>query len=148
MVALGNPLTAEDSFGPRVLQKVRDDGLPGVVLLDAHTDLLGQICDLSSYSLVIMVDALLDPKGTLGPAGEVFAVEQSQLLSLPEDSSSIHQISPVMAVKLFRKLYPEATTRFVLVAYSATEIRFSGALNDESIEQAADLVRIRAASGY
>jgi hydrogenase maturation protease len=142
-MALGNPLMAEDSFGPRVLRKLRDTGLAGVDLLDAHTDLLGHIEDLLSYTLVVIIDALLDPAGSLGPAGEVFAVEQPQLLSLPDDASSIHQMSPVTALKLFRTLYPDAGTRFVLVAYGAPGITFSGAPDESLIERAAALVRTR-----
>jgi hydrogenase maturation protease len=146
VVALGNPMMAQDNFGPRVLQKLRAAELPGVDLLDAHTDLLAQIENFPSYELVILVDALLDPAGAVGAAGEVFAVDQSQLLSFPDDAASIHQISPVTAVKLFCLLHPDATTRFILVAYSTSEMTFSGALSDEIIEQASGLVRMRLAS--
>lgn len=142
VVALGNPLTVEDSFGPRVLERIRAaPGLPEVDLLDAHTDLLGHIDRFASYPLVIIVDALLDPAGKVAPEGEVVTLEEATVLLLPDAAPpSIHQISAVMALKLFRQLHADTPTRIVLVVYCTHQVSFSGSLNEEIIEQAANKV--------
>ena len=138
---MGNPLTVEDSFGLRVLQKIRlAADQPNIDLLDAHTDLLGYIDRFASYPLVVIVDALLDPNGILCSPGEVSTLEEVALLSLPDDSPSIHQISPVVALKLFRKLHPEATTRIFLVAYCTRAVGYSGILDEAVVAQAASQV--------
>ena len=110
--------------------------LPHIDLLDAHTDLLGHIDSFASYPLVIILDALLDPTGKHGTPGEVVTLEEATLLSLPDDSPSIHQISPVVALKLFRKLHPGASTRIVLVACCTREVSYSGTLDEAAVTQA------------
>ena len=138
---MGNPLAVEDSFGPRVLQRIRAAfDLPDVDLLDAHTDLLGHIDRLASYPLVVIVDALLDPAGKVAAAGSLVILDEVRLLSLPDEAHSIHQISPVVALKLFRQLYPDAVTRIVLVAFCASEVQFRGTLKEDTIAQAANEV--------
>ena len=134
VVALGNPLTVEDSFGPRVLESIRSaPAPPDVDLLDAHTDLLGHIDRFPSYPLVILIDALLDPSSPQA----ISVVDESTLLSFPDDAPSIHQMSPVTALKLFRQLHPDAPTRIVLVAYRVHEMGFLGALDEAIVAQAA-----------
>jgi hydrogenase maturation protease len=145
---LGNPLTVEDSFGPRVLERIRAvPDLSEVDLLDAHTDLLGHIDRLASYPLVIIVDAMLDPAGKVAAAGEVVTIGEQMLLSFPDEARSIHQISPVMALKLFRQLYPDAVTQVVLVAFCTSEVQFSGTLREDTIGQAANEV-LRLCGGF
>ena len=137
IAALGNPLSVEDSFGPKVLEVLRRDlsGATFIDLVDAHTDLLAYIGRFESYSLVILIDALLDSS----QAGQVISLEESALISLPEDSASIHQFSPVFAIKLFRQLYPGAATRIFLVALCVPEVTFSSsaALDDDALARAA-----------
>jgi len=134
VVALGNPLTVEDSFGPKVLERIRSaPALPDVDLLDAHTDLLGHIDRFPSYPLVILVDVLLDPSAP----GTVVTVDEPTLLSFSDEAPSIHQISPVMALRLFRQLHADAPTRIALVAYRVREVSFSGSLDEAVIAQAA-----------
>jgi len=140
IAALGNPLSVEDSFGPKVLELLRG-GLSrgsGIDLADAHTDLLGYIDRFESYPLVILLDALLDP----ARAGQVISIDESALASFPENSPGIHQFSPVLAVKLFRRLYPGAATRIFLVALCVAEVRFAGSatLDEDVLARAAGLV--------
>jgi hypothetical protein len=40
----------------------------------------------------------------------------------PEASPGAHQVSPLLAVRLFRQLYPEATTRILLVGLCVSKI--------------------------
>jgi Ni,Fe-hydrogenase maturation factor len=58
-----------------------------------------------------------------GHAGEIAVVDEETFMRWPETSPSCHQISPLLAVKLFRALHPEAATRITLVALHADELR-------------------------
>jgi len=61
--------------------------------------------------------------GEGGHAGDVAVVDEETFSGWPETSPSCHQISPLLAVKLFRALHPEAATRITLVALHADEVR-------------------------
>jgi hydrogenase maturation protease len=118
ILGLGNPLSGDDIFGPQVLEQLRQsetDMPPGATLIDAHTDLLNHIEDFTKYDSVLLIDAILDPECKLGDPGHVVALDEQQLQSLPETSPSIHQISPMLAVKLFRTLHPESQTQITLI---------------------------------
>ena len=58
-----------------------------------------------------------------GHAGAIAVVDEETFMRWPESSPSCHQISPLLAVKLFRALHPEAATRITLVALHADELR-------------------------
>jgi hydrogenase maturation protease len=119
ILGLGNPLSGDDIFGPKALEQLRQSEPklpPSITLIDAHTDLLNHIEDFTKYDSVLLIDAILDPEGKLGEPGKVVVLDESKLQSLPETSSSIHQMSPLLAVKLFRTLHPEAQqTQITLV---------------------------------
>ena len=118
ILGLGNPLSGDDGFGARVLELLHRDGtesLPGVSLIDAHTDLLNHIESFLTCDRVVLIDAILDPEYKLGKPGQVVVLHEKAFLSWPEASPSVHQMSPVLAVKLFRQLYPAAQTQVHLV---------------------------------
>ena len=118
IIGLGNPLIGADAFGPRVIERLRCED-PGLVrfadLVDTHTDLLCQIENFPNHERVVLVDAILDPEARVGNPGEVVLVEEDTLLKWPETSPGIHQLSPVLAVKLFRSLHPRVATQILLV---------------------------------
>ena len=66
-------------------------------------------------------------------------------MTWPETSPSAHQFTPIMAVKLFRKLYRAADTRITLVAYCTDRVamRTSGnnPLEQHIIDAGVRLVR-------
>jgi hydrogenase maturation protease len=118
IVGLGNPLSGDDIFGPKVLEQLHPSEtqlLPGTTLIDAHTDLLNHIEDFEKYDSVLLIDAILDPEGKLGEPGKVVILDEAKLQFLPETSQSVHQMSPLLAVKLFRTLHPEAQTQITLI---------------------------------
>lgn len=126
VIGLGNRLSGDDAFGPLVIDLLRQSGLeraPSADLLDAGTDLLGQIDRLASYELVILVDAVLDPRRGIGPPGKIVTLEEERFVAWPETSPSVHEISPLLALKLFRNLHPQAKTKVVLAALCVNEVR-------------------------
>ena len=150
VLGLGNRLVGEDGFGSAVIEMLRGrPDLPAAVdLVDAHTDLLAQVEMLGAYDEVVLVDVVIgapgtpDPSGEGGPgppkpdvarraesgeggghAGAIAVVDEETFMRWPESSPSCHQISPLLAVKLFRALHPEAATRITLVALHADELR-------------------------
>ncbi len=126
MIGIGNPLSRDDEFGPRVLDRLIQCGqehLPDTDFVQAGTDLLGRIDLFPGYSRVVLVDALLDPEGTIAGRGSIVAVAEEVLLGWPETSPGVHEFSPLVAVQLFRRLYPEANTRFTLVAFCTDKVR-------------------------
>jgi hydrogenase maturation protease len=122
VVGLGNPLAGDDGFGPAVVRQMLDDGRQREAdVIDAGTDLLAHLESFAAYDEVILVDAMLDP----ARAGTVAVVEQEALLELSDSSAGCHDISPLVAVKLFRALHPGAPTRFTLVALFTEAIRLT-----------------------
>ena len=121
VLGLGNPLLGEDGFGSAVIAwlRRRPDLPPAVDLLDAHTDLLAHLDTFGTYDEVVLVDAVIGS----GPFGDVAVVDEETFMRWPEASPSCHQISPLLAVKLFRALQPQAATRLVLVALQADVVR-------------------------
>ena len=117
ILGLGNPLSGDDGFGARVLDLLHRNGtefLPDVTLVDAHTDLLNHIESFAAYDRVVLVDAILDPENRLGKPGQIVVLHEKEFLAWSEASSSVHQMSPTLSVKLFRQLYPAAQTQIVL----------------------------------
>lgn len=148
MIGLGSLLSRDDAFGLLVLDRLlqqKTDSLPDANFIQADTDLISQIDRFSQYSQVILIDTVLDPDGGLGHRGDVLAINEDVLLTWPETSPSAHQFTPLMAVKLFRKLYPAADTRITLVAYCTDRVVMgtsgSNALEDHIIDAGVRLVR-------
>lgn len=120
VLGLGNPLAGDDSFGLRVLERLRRNPPPAADLADAHTDLFPWIEKFQDYDLVILVDALLSEG-----AGRILTLGEDDLDGFSDASPSVHQISPLLALRLFRQLYPAASTRIAVVALTADSIRIS-----------------------
>ncbi len=151
MIGLGNPLMGEDAFGGKVIEYLRlevPDLPPQVDLVDVHTDLISQIERFPEYEQVVLVDALLIPEDHETGSGQILLLEERSMLAWPETSASAHQLSPLMAVRLFRLLYPHAPTQIHLVALNTKRISFGpgtgktpGILTAEIIDAAARTVR-------
>jgi hydrogenase maturation protease len=121
VLGLGNPLLGEDGFGSAVIEWLRrkPDLPPAVELVDAHTDLLAHLETFGAYDEVVLVDAVIG----VGPCGDVAVVDEETFTRWSETSPSCHQISPLLAVKLFRALQPHSATRITLVALQADVVR-------------------------
>ncbi len=145
VVGLGNPLSGDDAFGAQVLEKIGQDVLelaPSISRVYAHTDLLSQIESFPEYDRVLIIDAILDPDGKMGRPGQIVALNEEAFLSSPETSPSVHQTSPLLAIRLFRRLYPASQTRITLVGLVVDQIRQDPChLTDESIMEGAEAVR-------
>jgi hydrogenase maturation protease len=141
IVALGNPLVGQDGFGASVLQAlVHDDEVPTLAdLVDAHTDLLGQIDRFRDYPLVVLIDAVLGAS----PVGAVSLFEEADLARWPDASPGVHQISPLLAVRLFRTLHPKAeTTCVVLVGLGVDRVeRGAEGVEPRAVSAAVHMVR-------
>jgi len=125
IAGLGNPLSGDDAFGVRVIERLQQaitELPPDAVLVDAHTDLLNHIEDFAAYERVLLIDAVLDTEGKLGQPGRVIVLDENKFESWTETSQSVHQMSPLLAVKLFRTLYPEARTKITLIGLIVDEI--------------------------
>jgi hydrogenase maturation protease len=142
---LGNPLSGDDIFGPKVLDRLRQSettALPGTTLIDAQTDLLHHIEDFTKYDNVLLIDAILDPEGKLGEPGNVILLDEAAFQSFSETSSSIHQMSPLLAVKLFRALHPEAQTQITLIGLIIDQLAFQPRYaTSDRIAKAAAVIR-------
>lgn len=116
--------------------------LPGAFLEDAHTDLLNQIDSFAEYDRVVLIDAILDPEGKMGKPGRVLVLTEDEFHPWPETSQNVHHVSPLLAVKLFRLLYPTAQTQITLVGLLVDGIdRAPRYATGETIEQGAAAIR-------
>lgn len=114
---------------------------PGVSLINAGTDLLNYIESFPEYDRVVLVDAILDPDGKMGPPGRIALLDEEDLSSWQEGARSAHQVSPLIAVKLFRTLHPGIETKIQLVGLLVDQISFSPVyLTDDRITEAVSLI--------
>jgi len=109
-------LSGDDGFGSRVLDLLKKtDPRPDVDFKEAHTDLLGRIESFADYNRILLVDAILDPEKKLVKTGQLVVIDEAAFLPWPESSHSVHQMSPMPAAKLFRRLYPQTQNEIILV---------------------------------
>jgi hydrogenase maturation protease len=128
ILGLGNPLSGDDGFGTQVIKLLHQHEKsfpPDTSLVDAHTDLLNYIEDFAAYDRVVLIDAILDPDKRLGNSGQIVVLCEEEFLSWSEASTSAHQMSPLLTVKLFRQLYPEAKTQISLVGLLVDQLTSS-----------------------
>jgi hydrogenase maturation protease len=122
VLGLGNPLCGDDAFGEAVVAALERSPLAAparVELARAGTDLLGELGRLAAHDLVILVDALLDDAAA---ERGVRVLEEEELAAWGDASPSVHELSPLLALRLFRALEPGAATRVVLVALRTPKI--------------------------
>jgi hydrogenase maturation protease len=146
ILGLGNPLSGDDSFGALVLDFLHQDRTgtrPGVSLIDAHTDLLNHLESFAAFDCVVLIDAVLDPENKLGQTGRIAVFHEADFMSWSESSPSVHQMSPLLAVKLFRQLYPAAQTQIVLVGLLVDEIAHAPRYaRHEQVQEAAAAISV------
>jgi hydrogenase maturation protease len=144
VLALGNPLSGDDGFGSQVLAALRRQEtvtMAGVTFVDAHTDLLNHIDSFSEYDQVVLIDAILDPEGKLGQAGGTRVLPEEEFLRWSGTSESVHQMSPLLTIQLFRQLYPGARTRIWLVGLLVDEITHAPRYSSERcVREASGLI--------
>jgi hydrogenase maturation protease len=124
-----------DAFGTRVIERLLQKNsalLQYADLADAHTDLLSRIDCFPAYERVVLIDAILDPDAKIGDAGHIVLLDEEALSLWPEASPSVHQLSPLLVVKLFRQLHPEATTRILLVGLCADRIELGSGMGAQA----------------
>jgi hydrogenase maturation protease len=133
---LGNRLSGADGFGPAVVERLFGDRLPkNVTLADVHTDLLAHIHRCAEADEVLLIDAVL------GEDDGIHLVEETTFSAWDSSQADAHTMSPVAAVKLFRRLYPAAGVRIRLVAYVVSPERFRSAPDEGAVKAAAAFVR-------
>ena len=143
VVGIGNSLLGADGFGPSVLAAVRhrSKALERTELLDADTDLLSALDRFAAFDHVVVVDAVLG-RGS----GEVLTFDETAMANWTAASSSGHQISALLALRLFRTLNPTARTRISLVALDVASVTAGAAVPPDKIETAVlSILRLLAA---
>jgi hypothetical protein len=154
VLGLGNPLAGADAFGHAVVKALRDSVEPpaGVDIIDANTDLLLYIDRFVERERVVLVDAVLaDPDGVEGgpwpdPEHNRVGIFEEEVFSTWNDrSSGAHELSPLMAVKLFRLMHafdPHAGLPAIsLVAYLVREEEFGEPPGPDVIAEGTAAVR-------
>jgi hydrogenase maturation protease len=135
VLGIGNPLQGADGFGPAVIERLRTLAPgDGVRLVDAGTDLLGEIDRFAAYDHIVLVDAIV------GADPGVQIVEEQTFSGWDDRSPSCHTLSPLLALKLFRQLYPTAQTTIALVALGVDSARFGQTLAAGDVDAGAEAV--------
>ncbi len=151
LLGLGNPLNGDDGFGPLVLDRLVHGGIvlpPDTTCINAGTDLLNEIESFLEYDHVVLIDAVLDPDGKLGPPGRIEIIEEESFLSWSEHSQGVHQISPLLGIKLFRTLHPEAQVKIHLLGLIVDQLtHFPIYLTEGKVAEAVKVIE-KAATDY
>ena len=129
VLGLGNRLSGADAFGPAVIDRLRDESLrPGVTIVDAGTDLLGWIGRFAEYDRIVLVDAVAVESAADAPAAPpcVAIVGEAVVSEWNARSPGVHEISPLVALRLFRALHGGTPGPVIhLVGLFVTETDFS-----------------------
>jgi hydrogenase maturation protease len=138
VLGLGNPLAGDDGFGPAVIAQLRERReLAGAVeLCDAGTDLLGRVEAFAHYESVVLVDVAVGA----GPAGEVEVIDEAAFAEWPASWPGSHELSPLLVVRLFRRLHPGAATRVTLVALHSHAIGVGPGVSADAVARGAAAV--------
>jgi hydrogenase maturation protease len=138
IVGLGNALQGADGFGPAVIHRLRErtDLPPTTALLDAETDVLNWLDTFAAFERVVLVDAFVGGDGH----GGVRIVDEATFSQWKTDSPGSHAVSAVMAVALFRRLYPAASTMIVLVGLDADQVSHDDTIDARFIAAASDAI--------
>lgn len=138
VLGLGNRLSGADAFGPAVVESLRGAAdLPrSVRLVDAHTDLLAYIDQFGQYDRVILVDAVISKTG-----GGVTIYDEKTFLGWDDSSPGAHELSPLMAVKLFRQLGQSPGPAITLVAHVIHDDDFPRPPTDSEVSAGVTAVR-------
>lgn len=146
VLGLGNPLSGADAFGPAVIDWLRCavDLPPTVELVDAHTDLLAYLYQFGHHDHVILVDTVLAETGS----GGVQIFDEATFSKWDDGSRGAHELSPLTAVKLFRRMHAGAESpalrvspRITLVAHVVREQDFRRLPTHNEIAAGATAVR-------
>lgn len=131
VLGLGNPLAGADAFGPLVVERLHAGSpISGVSIADAGTDLLDWISRFGEYDHVVLVDAVAVDEGAAAPAPTpcVAVVAEQIFAGWDGGSPGVHEISPLVSLRLFRTLQRANETIDVpsihLVSLFVTETEF------------------------
>jgi len=139
VVGIGSTLLGLDGFGPAVIARLqaRTDLPGGTVLLDANTDLLGCLDRFAAFQQVIVVDAFVGGSGN----ADVAVVAESEISNWGVESPDSHAVSGVLAIGLFRRLYPAAAaTTIWLVGLNAAGVALGDVIADGTIDAGVEAV--------
>lgn len=135
VVGFGNALAADDGVGPRVVERLRAEGLPaGMRAEDGGQDAL-RIADLwGGEEEVWLVDAVV--RGA--PAGTVHRVEHGELLALPQRHDGAHRLSLPECLRWLALAHPEmAGVRYRLLGVEPGRVGWGAGLSP-AVEAAAE----------
>ena len=108
MIGYGNSLRRDDGLGWHVAERLADDPrLHGVTVLRCHQLTPELALDISSATLVVLVDA------SLGPPAGTFTVSHVERIDGSATTWS-HRLSPASLVSMAEELYGRAPDVFVI----------------------------------
>ncbi|MFO8014151.1 MAG: hydrogenase maturation protease [Phycisphaerae bacterium] len=100
IIGVGNPLARDEGVGIRAVERLREHTLPpGVRVLDAGTDLLAVLPEMSRADRAVLLDAVRAG----GEAGTLYRLTLEDLLAKATNEPewrSAHDLSVVSAVRL------------------------------------------------
>ncbi len=145
VIGLGNTLSGDDGFGSLVVERLRRDHageLEACDLLEGHTDLLARIDSFRHYERVMLVDVLLDPQSRRVPIGSVIVLGETDLQAFPVSGSGPHSLSPLLALKLYRRIYGENRPEFSLISLCTDQIEIGRRTNltDAALDEACHVI--------
>jgi len=112
VIGWGNPIFGDDGFAFRVVEKLRDVGLPeGVELKSCSSSPISVAREMLDYKKVIIVDTIRTSKSE---EGKVLRVKLSDLCDSPKIINP-HSLSLPAALKIFEALHPDRVPKEVLV---------------------------------
>jgi len=112
-------------------------------LLDAQTDLVGQVDTLAAHERVILLDCVA---GSGFEDGRIMVFSEEEIRHWARRSTGCHHLAPLETVDLLRTLFPDAGTRIDLVALCIDRLTWTPCWSvptaaAEAVERVKDLLQ-------
>lgn len=112
VIGWGNPIFGDDGFAFRVVEKLKEIGLPkGVELKSCSSSPISVVREILDYKKVIIVDTICTSNSE---EGKILKTKISELCDSPKIINP-HSLSLPAALKIFEALYPDLVPKEVLV---------------------------------
>jgi len=126
VIGVGNILMADEGVGIRVLDKLKERGVPeGIDLIDAGTSFFDIAPTLEGYRKIIIIDAT---RGGKSP-GTLYKFRESDINVHNEGAISLHDFGVVESLKLER-LIRQISDNIVFIGIEPKNIKPSLELSD------------------
>jgi hydrogenase maturation protease len=145
IVGVGNPLLGDEGIGCHVIERLSQMAMAAdVSIVDCGCDLLNLASYIDEARRIIVIDAIRAG----GKPGQIYRfdfdeLDEMQTLGPGTESSSVHQLRIVDALRLLKQAYRSLTCcKITIIGIEPGALGLSTELSEQVDENIADLMRL------